>query len=1012
MRRCRLPSLPRHLHIIRSGDMLVLLLTLTIAVFFINGFQLVSLNDSSPSDAELRPFKLWNPLTLWIAEKVLLHAWSVTLMVLFLAKVVSRFWNNDSVDAVVLCASLGVAGLFQLCQMFAHTGHLLPFACLIIFYFYTGFPLWILRLVSIGTTIVCCLIDMALRPCAAPLLAVRLMLSLLLCLAGRAAYQCTVLLGVQVCESREPDYCAKFLDRRRPSVSVSSEASSVSSLESLSLGSEWNNAEGRSECSEEFSGDEDSSIQTLDEGMNSQTDLTDSSDCESTAAEAARRFAAHAGSAREVVVKPGEVFAEGWEGLCSIKHRALRNRQYLRTEEVFQDFTSINEEHRRTWPQRDRSSLAVVRNTGPSSDSTRLPFPLFGCGGCFPSKSACAGNRDGDSPSLSHWGMFPNSHSPASEPDVIWGQGSSSTVTQLATLYAGALASAESPRAGAGTPVGGPTWPEAGGVREAKQRLHEVRALCGPARGRRASECSVVDSAVKNSGDVQSGHGASPRARFSDATHRTRCSADVLVTSVDNLALEALVDLKENKGSDGEGGDVASDLSLKSETLVRAPGNARNKSVLRDGPAGLSIEKDGASEDLGLQTSAELETANEATRMKRNMEVFVGDPIVGAEKPVLKRRKTVMEIRRQGSGCTVAASEIRNARRHSAPVKSWSFQATVMEVSDKHSVHRCDHRRDLFKRVKTSYFYWQLLELKCTLECASWLQAVRVVDLAARGLVLRTAVPTPAMSPLGVFKDGTIEEWYLIWRADNVSSFYKMTMKTNLFLNLVNTIFVSLVMFASEPLAIAKEEGFSTAGRILTVFTGVVRQEGGWVCLRSVAQFVIVTGLVLPMGIITRRKGKNAWRFHLLACGLAFTHLAFLLLDTYKVIHMAARRSASGAVLRVDSGSQSFALIPLLMIALQLQVRGPIASAVLVVAVCSHSLVAVFFISQADSPTNAVLFIFLELSVYAGFLVVVVLAFEFNRRRMFCAYILPSLLYLSTLSTEKAGRLTSSEKRL
>lgn len=69
MLRCRLPSLPRHLHIIKSGDMLVLLLTLTIAVFFIDGFQLVNLNDSNPADAELRPFKLWNPLTLWIAEK-------------------------------------------------------------------------------------------------------------------------------------------------------------------------------------------------------------------------------------------------------------------------------------------------------------------------------------------------------------------------------------------------------------------------------------------------------------------------------------------------------------------------------------------------------------------------------------------------------------------------------------------------------------------------------------------------------------------------------------------------------------------------------------------------------------------------------------------------------------------------------------------------------------------------------------------------------------------------------
>lgn len=56
------------------------------------------------------------------------------------------------------------------------------------------------------------------------------------------------------------------------------------------------------------------------------------------------------------------------------------------------------------------------------------------------------------------------------------------------------------------------------------------------------------------------------------------------------------------------------------------------------------------------------------------------------------------------------------------------------------------------------------------------------------------------MSPLGVFKDGTIEEWYLIWRAENISLFYKRMMKTNLFLNLINTIFVSLVMFSSQAL--------------------------------------------------------------------------------------------------------------------------------------------------------------------------------------------------------------------
>lgn len=71
--------------------------------------------------------------------------------------------------------------------------------------------------------------------------------------------------------------------------------------------------------------------------------------------------------------------------------------------------------------------------------------------------------------------------------------------------------------------------------------------------------------------------------------------------------------------------------------------------------------------------------------------------------------------------------------------------------------------------------------------------------------------------------------------------------------------------------AISKDEGFSTAARLLTVFFGVVRQEGGWVCLRSVAQLVIVAALVLPMGFMASRKGRNAWRFHLLGCGLAFT---------------------------------------------------------------------------------------------------------------------------------------------
>lgn len=125
-------------------------------------------------------------------------------------------------------------------------------------------------------------------------------------------------------------------------MSVSSGGSLVSPLEPLSSDSEWDIKEGRSECGEESSG-EDSSSELGDDGMNGQMDSSSPSDCRSAAAASSSRFAVSARSAREVVVTPGEVFAEGWEGLCSIKHRALRNRQFLRTKDIFEDFTSINE---------------------------------------------------------------------------------------------------------------------------------------------------------------------------------------------------------------------------------------------------------------------------------------------------------------------------------------------------------------------------------------------------------------------------------------------------------------------------------------------------------------------------------------------------------------------------------------------------------------------------------------------------------------------------------------------
>lgn len=323
-------------------------------------------------------------------------------------------------------------------------------------------------------------------------------------------------------------------------------------------------------------------------------------------------------------------------------------------------------EHHRTWPQRDRSSLAVVRNAWPSSCPRGQQLRLFSCWGCFPSKSDRLGDRTTDAPSVYHRGTSPEYPSPALQPKRILEQGSSSTVSQFPSSLE-ARAGLRAPRDGVSSPAGRRTCSQ-GGSWEDKQRTNEDRALRESGQGCRVSECPDVECGLGSPRDLISGRGVSPRACVLEATQGAAGSNESFITSQGNMTLDPTVNL-ENGAFDLDSHDVAGDCSVKSESVGRPSGNIRDRATTGIRAVGLPSGKNNEPAERPEFCTTEPDIASEAPRMKRSPGSFLAEPITSTEKPVLRKGKTVTGIDRQGSTRTAAAIETKGARRHSAPVK-------------------------------------------------------------------------------------------------------------------------------------------------------------------------------------------------------------------------------------------------------------------------------------------------------------------------------------------------------
>ncbi|CDJ49164.1 hypothetical protein, conserved [Eimeria brunetti] len=263
---------------------------------------------------------------------------------------------------------------------------------------------------------------------------------------------------------------------------------------------------------------------------------------------------------------------------------------------------------------------------------------------------------------------------------------------------------------------------------------------------------------------------------------------------------------------------------------------------------------------------------------------------------------------------------------------------------------------------------------------------------------------------LGVFEDSAVERWYLLWRAEHIVAFYKDTCHINLLICALQCLFTVGRLYFVECLFTAVEKYDDGDSNSLECSDALQQDHSSrrimatlW---RPLLQFLILSALILPMKFMGSRRGKNGWKFQLLAVGQAVTYTVFVFFELLErclsqipaPFNKEASRSPKGTILGLMLGGQLF--FPLFSIALTVHLRRIPEAVILIISVGS-ALVTSVTLSAKGWEIRVVGFYTLSRSVYASFAIMLVRAFEKVRRQLFATQALPFLMYLSTLANSQ-----------
>ncbi|CDJ49166.1 hypothetical protein, conserved [Eimeria brunetti] len=262
----------------------------------------------------------------------------------------------------------------------------------------------------------------------------------------------------------------------------------------------------------------------------------------------------------------------------------------------------------------------------------------------------------------------------------------------------------------------------------------------------------------------------------------------------------------------------------------------------------------------------------------------------------------------------------------------------------------------------------------------------------------------------GVFEDGAIERWYLLWRAEYIVSFYKEICYINLLICALLCLYDMTRRYVVECLSLAVERYNDTNDAELE-FLGVRLQMPSWkrtlaALWKPLLQYSILSALILPMKFMESRGGKNAWKFQLLALGQAVTYTAFAFCELLGRCCIMATEPLLTAATKIPKGVEltfvvgGHLILPLFSIAVTVHLRRIPEATILLISVGS-ALVTIVVLSLVGWEFKIAAFFMLIRTLYALFSIMLVRAFENVRRQLFATQVLPFLMYLSTLANSQ-----------
>ncbi|CDJ49165.1 hypothetical protein, conserved [Eimeria brunetti] len=263
---------------------------------------------------------------------------------------------------------------------------------------------------------------------------------------------------------------------------------------------------------------------------------------------------------------------------------------------------------------------------------------------------------------------------------------------------------------------------------------------------------------------------------------------------------------------------------------------------------------------------------------------------------------------------------------------------------------------------------------------------------------------------LGIFEDSAIERWYLLWRAEHIVGFYKETCHLNLLICFLQCLFGIAKAYLAQCLYLAVER-YKGQNPAQLEFLGVRLQTPScrktfsavW---RPVLQFALLSALILPMKLMDRRGGKNAWKFQLLALGQAVTYVAFVFSELLEGCFIMTKGHVFTAATKIPQGVElnfvlgSHLVLPLFSVALTVHLRRIPELAILFTSIGS-AVVTVVILTFVGWDFKVMAFFMLGRTLYAIFVIMVARAFENVRRQLFASQVLPFLMYLSVLANSQ-----------